>query len=55
MDASREKFLSYWSLELKKHPVSAIPVGSKANGALSAHLMSKDDTTLLGEIFQLPI
>ena len=47
MDTSRETFLSSWAQELQTwHPATTLPKDSQAHGALSGHLLSKDDTTV---------
>ena len=48
MDTSRATFLSSWTQELRRHPETAWPLEAEAHGALSAHLLAKDDTTLIG-------
>jgi hypothetical protein len=52
MDASRKTFLSSWAAELQqRHPPAALPPSTRstAHGALSGHLLSKDDTTVFGQ------
>jgi hypothetical protein len=57
MAVSQSTFLSSWAQELAElHPAAALPVGGEAHGALSAHLLSKDDTTVFGELISpLPL
>ena len=54
MEISRKAFLSSWEKELKStHPLSILPSFGDSHGALSAHLMSKDDTTVFGKLVLL--
>ena len=50
MEVSRSTFLSHWAADLQQwYPGAALPAGGEAHGALSAHLLSKDDSTVFGQ------